>query len=100
MSTTTQNVIIPSSPNDRQQIKLKIVEITNSFSKIDAEKDHIKEILSDAEAKFGIKKKLISKMARTMYKHSYDTLQQENEDFSTLYETLVEGKKDAESEAD
>lgn len=84
---------LPSSSADRQQLKVMIVNITNSYARMDAEKDAVKEILAEAEEKFAIKKKLVSKLAKTMYKRNYSELQSENEDFELLYETLVEGKK-------
>lgn len=83
----------PSSPSDRQKLKTMLVEITNAYARMDGEKSFIKETLDDAEEKFSIKKKLITKLAKTMYKRDYATLQAENSDFEDLYEILVEGKK-------
>jgi len=88
-------VVVPSSKSDRVEFKTKIVEITNSYARIDAEKDHIKTILGEVQEKFSVKKKMVSKIARTMYKTAYNTVQQENEDFTTLYETIIEGKSEA-----
>jgi len=42
-------------------------------------------------------KKQINKLARTMYKRNYEDVQQENEDFETLYETLIAKKSNVES---
>lgn len=83
---------VPSNPADRQKLKTMLVEITKSYLRIDAEKDLIKSSLEDAQEKFGIKKKLINKLAKTLYNNSYADLQAENEHFELLYETLVEGK--------
>jgi hypothetical protein len=87
---------IPSSPADRQKFKLMLVEMTKALQRIDLERESLKEIANSAQEQFSIKKKLVSKLARTMYKHNYADLQAENEHFETLYETLVEGKKDEE----
>lgn len=84
---------VPSSPSDRVQFKTIVVEMTKYLQQIDDIKEDLKSAAAAAEEKFGVKKKLISKLARTMYKHNYADLQQENEDFSNLYETLIEGKK-------
>ncbi len=35
---------------------------------------------------------MIKKLAMTMYKHNYASLQEETNHFETLYETLVEGR--------
>lgn len=85
--------IIPSSVSDRQKLKSMLVEITASYAKIDAEKDHVKEILDAAQEQFEVKKKLVTKLAKTMYKRDYSSLVEENEHFQDLYEILVEGKK-------
>ena len=85
---------VPSSPADRQKFKLMLVEMTKCLQKIDDERESIKEIANSAQEQFSVKKKLVSKLARTMYKRNYADLQSENDDFESLYETLVEGKKD------
>lgn len=85
---------IPSSPADRQKFKLMLVEMTKALQRIDLERETLKEVANAAQEQFSVKKKLVSKLARTMYKHNYADLQAENEHFETLYETLVEGKKD------
>ena len=84
---------LPSSPNDRQKLKLAIVEITNCLLRIDSEREAMKEIISEASSKYGVDKKMVRKIATTMYKHNYADVQAENEDFELMYETLIEGRK-------
>ncbi len=91
MADDTMN--IPSGSSERIEFKTILVEMTKYLQQIDDIKEDLKSAAGAAEEKFGIKKKLISKLARTMYKHNYADLQQENEHFSHLYETLIEGKK-------
>jgi len=90
---------LPSSPNDRQKLKLAIVEITNCMLRMDSERDAMKEIISEAASKYGVDKKMVRKIATTMYKHNYSDVQQENEEFELMYETLVEGRKNDEEAA-
>lgn len=97
MSTEDSNeklsgVTVPSNPVDRKKLKQILVEMTNCMQRADLEKESMKELASDAERQFEIPKKLIKKLATTMYKRSYATLSQEQEDFERLYEVLVEGK--------
>lgn len=87
------NLSIPSGQSERIEFKTILVEMTKYLQQIDDIKEDLKAAAAAAEEKFNIKKKLISKLARTMYKHNYADLQQENEHFSHLYETLIEGKK-------
>ncbi len=81
------------NPKERAELKVMLVEYTKLLQANDTNRESMKDIASACEEKFGIKKKLISKLAKTMYKHNYADLQQENEHFSFLYESLLEGKK-------
>jgi hypothetical protein len=78
---------------ERIQFKQMLVEMTKLMQMSDDNRESLKEIAASAEEKFGIKKKLVGKLAKTMYKHNYADLQAENEHFSDLYEALIEGKK-------
>lgn len=66
-----------------------ITELTHHLRNIDLEKEKMKEILDDAQGDFGIKKKYFNKMARVMYSEKFETLQQENSHFETLYEVII-----------
>lgn len=90
---------LPSNPNDRQKLKMAIGEITNCLLRIDSERDAMKEIIADASKQYGVDKKMIRKIASTMYKHNYADVQQENQEFELLYETLVEGRNTDEEAA-
>ena len=88
---------IPSNPADRQKLKSMLVEMTNCLQRMGDERESVKEIAALAEEEFGIKKKVVNKLARTMYNHNYADLQSENEHFEFLYETLVEGRSQGET---
>ncbi len=90
---------LPSNPRDRQKLKMAIGEITNCLLRIDSEREAMKEIISAASSQYGVDKKMIRKIATTMYKHNYSDVQAENEEFELLYESLVEGRKDEEEAA-
>lgn len=91
MSTTN----VPSSITDRQKVKAALVECTHAFQRIEDEQESIKEMINDVAEKTGINKKLLRRVARTMYKHTYSDVIQENEEFETLYELLVKDKAKA-----
>lgn len=82
---------VPTDPNELKKLKLMIVEMTHAMSRADGEKEHIKTIASEAAEQFGIQKKLVNKIARTMYKSNYASLQEENEQFELLYESVTGG---------
>ena len=81
---------VPSNKDDRRKLKAMIVEMTNALLRVDSERELLKEISSAASEEFGIQKKLINKLARTLYKNNYADLQTENEHFEFLYESLVD----------
>lgn len=90
-----QDQDLNSLPNAAERIKLKqnLVEMTKLMQMSDDNRKALKDIADAAQEAFGIKKKFVMKLAKTMYKHNYADLQSENEHFEILYESLVEGKK-------
>ena len=81
---------IPTGEEERKKFKAMIVEMTNTLSRIDAEREHLKEIGTAAQDEFGIKKAMVNKIARTMYKQNYADIHAENEHFEHLYETITD----------
>ncbi len=80
------------SGDDRKKMKAMIVEMTNCLERMESEKEAMKDIADVAEDQFGIKKKYINKLARTMFKHNYADLRQETEHFEFLYEAVIAGE--------
>lgn len=89
MTQQQSDIIIPSSPADRQKLKMMINEITHCMSRMDLEKGSKTDIVNKIHEEFDLPKKFINKLANTMYKHNYDDLQAENSDFELLYETII-----------
>jgi hypothetical protein len=85
----TTNVIVPSSPADRHAVQKALQEISASLTRIDAEKDLIKDILATVQDNQNIPKKYMRKMARIYHKQNFNEVQQEQEDLETLYETCT-----------
>jgi archaellum component FlaC len=83
------NVILPSSPEDRKKIMGAVQEISNAMTRIEAERDLIKEILADVEDKFELPKKYTRKVAKIYHKQNISQIQQEQEDLVTIYETVT-----------
>lgn len=80
-----------TSPADRKKIKDALQEISNSMTRMDAERDLIKEIKADLHEDFKeqLSKKQISKMARVYHKQNFTEEQQAADEFETLYEEVV-----------
>ena len=89
---------VPVDPTKRKALKGCISEITICLQRIDEQKEQMKDICEAAQDEFGIQKKYISKLARTVYKQNYDSMQAENSHFEDLYESIAEGRNDQEDE--
>lgn len=83
------NFIVPSSPEDRKKIKDALIEISASLTRMEAERDLIKDILVEVEDKFELPKKYIRKLAKIYHKQNYAEIRQEQDDVETLYETVT-----------
>lgn len=78
-----------SSPVDRKKIREALREISNSMTRIDAEKDLIKAVISDLSDQYQLPKKAFNKMARVYHKQTFNQEQQEFSEFETLYEEIT-----------
>jgi len=74
--------------NDKEKLKKAIQEISNSMTRMDAERDLIKEIISDAHDEHGIDKKVLRKLARAFHKQNFSEEVATQEEFETLYQEV------------
>lgn len=79
-----------SSPTDRAKIKKMLGEISNSYTRVAAERDLIKETISEMSQEFNLPKKTLNKMAKVYHKQNFHVEQADNEEFEDLYTTIVE----------
>jgi hypothetical protein len=91
----SEGITIPTSPADRKKLKGMIAECTHCLQRIDDQREAMKDIVDVIIEEFSIPRKIANKLARTMYKRDYENVQQENEDFEQLYETIVESQASA-----
>jgi ssDNA-specific exonuclease RecJ len=88
MTTPTNSIILPSSDSDKQRIKGAMDEISASYTRIDAERDFIKDAVESLSEDVGIPKKYLSKMAKIFHKENVSELISEIEDIEALIETI------------
>jgi peptidyl-tRNA hydrolase len=81
-------IIIPSSDKDRQAIKGAMSEISNAYTRMEAEREFVREALKELEDKVGIKAKYLRKMSRIYHKQNLVELTAEMEDLEGLYEAI------------
>jgi len=78
-----------SNPADRLKIKKMLGEISNSMTRIEAEKDLIRETIKDMSDQFQLPKRTLNKMAKVYHKQNFQQEVQSHEEFETLYESVV-----------
>lgn len=78
-----------SSPEDKKKLKDAITEISNSMTRMEAERDLIKEILKEQSDQFQIPKKILSKIAKTYHRQNLTQEVEDHEDFVELYEEVT-----------
>ena len=81
------------SEDQKRRLKGVIVEVSNSLTRQDSEKDYQKEALSDIATEFSIDKKIVTKMAKTFYKDSFDQDVESFEAFEQWYDGLLANKE-------
>lgn len=78
-----------SSPVDRKKILDAMREISNSMTRIAAERDLIKDIVKDVSDNFQIPRKVVNKIAKTYHKQNLTQEVQEHEEFVELYDSVT-----------
>lgn len=81
-----------SSPTDRLKIKKMLGEISGSMTRMEAERDLIRETIKEMSQQFQLPKKTLSRMAKVYHKQNYTQEVAEHEEFEDLYETIVQEK--------
>lgn len=78
-----------SNPKDQEKIRKMMTEISNSYTRISAERDLIKETIEALSEDFEIDKKILRKMAQIFHKQNYTQVENEQEELSLLYESIA-----------
>jgi hypothetical protein len=78
-----------SNPADRQKLLDAIKEMSNSMTRVDAEKDFQKEAIDKVNDELGLEKKHVRKLASIYHKQNFSTVQQEQEELQELYELIT-----------
>jgi len=81
---------IPSSPADRKRIQDALKEMSDSMTRIEAERDLIKEIINNVHEEFELNKKTFRKMAKVYHKQNFSKEVAEHEEFEVLYENITQ----------
>ena len=74
---------------DKAKVLGCLQEISNSLTRIEGERDHIKEILQKMQDEHEIPKKLSRKLARTYHKRNFEEEVAQQNDFVEVYESVA-----------
>jgi len=80
---------LPSDANSRESIKKAMQEISNSMTRIDGERDYIKEAINKVCEDHELKKSVFRKLARTYHKQNFSKEVAEHNEFESMYEELT-----------
>ena len=75
--------------DDRKKFFNAIKEISGSMTRIEAERDLIREIVKDQSDTHQIPKKIINKIARTYHKQNLTEVEADHDEFVEIYEKVV-----------
>lgn len=75
-------------PEIRNKVRAALGEISASMTRIEAEKDLIKEVVKKLSDETSIPKSVLNKSAKVYHKQNYKQQVEEYENFQQLYETL------------
>lgn len=78
-----------SSEADRTKLFKVIQECSGSMTRMDGEKDYIKESIAAIAKDLQLPKRLVSRMVKVYHKQNYDEEVATHEQFEQLYETIV-----------
>lgn len=80
-----------TNPETIKAVNKALQEMSNSMTRIEAERDLIKDIVAGIADDHGVDKKIFRRMARVYHKRNFTTEVQEHAEFENLYETVVGG---------
>jgi len=84
-----KQIIIPSNQKDLDRIARLVTEACDCMTRIEAEREAIKDIVALVKEEFELPGKFTNKLIRTKYKGDFDKQGVEQEDFAELYEKVV-----------
>lgn len=79
-----------SNPADRAKIKKMLGEVSNSMTRIEGERDLIKETIKEMSQEFNLSKRQLNRMAKVYHKQNFSREKEDHEEFEELYTTIVE----------
>jgi len=77
-----------TNPKDKEKLQNAIKEISNSMTRIDAERDFQKDAIEKVADETGVEKKYVKQIAAMYHKQTFTQVQTAREEVESLYEDL------------
>ena len=74
---------------DKAKLRKAILEINDSLTRVEAERDLQKEILNKLQDELNMEKKIVRRMARVYHKANYSTEVEDNRAFEEIYDGVM-----------
>jgi len=78
-----------SNPEDRKSLRDAVNEISNAYTRTEAERDLVKDIVATISKKLDIPPRTIRKIARIYHSQSFNEEQQSFEELESLYSEMT-----------
>jgi len=75
--------------NEKQDLMKVIKEISNSFTRSEAERDYVKEAIADLSDKYDVDKRTLRTVAKIYHKQNMVEVATQQSDVEDLYESLT-----------
>lgn len=74
---------------DKHDLRNILQEISNSMTRMNGEKDYIKESINAIAEKYQLNKKFLRKMVKVYHQNNFTDEVSDMEEFQKLYETIL-----------
>ena len=81
-----------TNPADKKKIKDALFEISGSLTRIEAERELIKDIINDLADNFEMNKKTVRKIAKAYHKQNFTQEVADSEEFQELYQSILDSE--------
>jgi|TARA_R110000868_G_scaffold309440_1_gene570757 hypothetical protein len=89
MSVTQVGANVLSNPADRDKLLNVVRECSGSMTRMDGEKDFVREAIKNISKELDLPKRLVQRMVKVYHKQNYDEEVAVHEQFETLYQSVV-----------
>jgi hypothetical protein len=80
---------LPTSPEDKLKLLDALKDISTSMTRMEAERDLLKNIKKEVCDDLQLNRKVLNKLARTYHKGNFSEEVEMHKDFESLYETVT-----------